>query len=403
LIEEALNWVDPEDPKVSAMVEEVKGLLQFFPLFKRSSHQVQKQGVGTMFTSILGVDPFNVRFGNTREQIFYFKGNITAAINAVLSPLVDVEELTFSDANDFFVETANNVRYLKWGAEHEWATTDSPLFKACLAERGQAASSLLCEGERNTACSAYCKAYGKLVKNMELQKSLLEFAINPPTAFRNAKASADQLPWYVERLRSSGIKLLANGPPNFNEELRPFTHISRCFYGQDSEQMTGETLVANGEYRACSSFRQTVTDVGVCSTYHPSALTEVLRGDEEDDEEALAAKGTFIRGGLRAVVHHNLPEEQRSLVEPVLARVHDRQSFASFFPSDAFVDADQQPFNVPIMLESGVAVSAKVTEVGEGFEDLSKVSQRPYATPTRHSSPSKRVHEYVMTSLSCLR
>ena len=61
------------------------------------------------------------------------------------------------------------------------------------------------------------------------------------------------------------------------------------------------------------------------------------------------------------MVSENLMQWQLPLVEPVLLRAHDADSFATFIPGD-FTDVDKEAIEVPVMFQSDVSMSAKVSQ-----------------------------------------
>ncbi len=245
----------------------------------------------------------------------------------------------------------------------------------------KSASIPLCkEPVTDPKCKRYCSAYRAILDDRRLQAALLEHSISPPTLLMQEKRTEEgKNPWYVAELAK---KFRMTTPPVYDPNYKSFTTATKCFYGKrELGPKIKRKVGKNSSYRVCGDFQQTITDVGVCATFHAAESTTLWIGSGYTTGEALKTKGTGTLTGLTAVVSENLMNWQLSLVEPVLLRVHDSNSFATFIPGD-FTDVDKEAVNVPVMYLNEVAVSTKVVETTESFKRLSPKTRGCYLKGT---------------------
>ncbi len=237
--------------------------------------------------------------------------------------------------------------------------------------------SSVCDNTIEDKCKTYCAAYDAILKNRRLQTSLLEHAISPPTVHNTNQD--DSKPWYLAELAKK-FKTVSK-PPNHDPKYKNFAVVPKCYYAKT--EVGTKRSAGERRYLVCDDFQQTVTDIGVCATFHAANAISITENatTNDDNYKPLETKGTGGYTGLTVVLSSNLMYWQLELVEPLLVRTHDSQSFGTFIASD-FTDVDKEAIQLPVMYQSDVALSVKVVETDDGFKNLDKDTRRCFLKGT---------------------
>ncbi len=177
--------------------------------------------------------------------------------------------------------------------------------------------------------------------------------------------------WYAETL-ALHYETIPEWP--FDLRLKSFAKVTQCFM---AENELGEKIQ---DFQACDDVQQTITDIGVCATFHSAAALS-LWPDKGHSDTWMNTLGTGSTRGLKVAASNNLMAWQRSLYEPVILAVHESNSFSSFIPGD-FTDVQKEAIAAPVGVESAVVVSVKVNTATESVKALAKSDRGCYEATT---------------------